>query len=93
MSGCPGGAVAVGYIPSESFTAENMAGVIISAINRTGFASFGATAKLRGGKTIFLDGAPLDPANPDPAQAVQAITPGRSRPSTWRASATRPATS
>ena len=66
----------VEYIPSESFTAENMAGAIISAINRTGFAAFGATAKLRGGKTIFLDGAPLDPANPDPAQAVQAITAG-----------------
>ena len=79
VTGVPGGAVAIEYIPSESFTAENMAGVIISAINRTGFSSFGATAKLRGGKTIFLDGALLDPANPDPAQAVQAITPAAIR--------------
>ena len=70
-----------------------MAGAIIGAINRTGFAAFGATAKLRGGKTIFLDGALLDPANPDPAQAVQAITPARSRRNSWPAFATRPATS
>ncbi|HPM81171.1 MAG TPA: tandem-95 repeat protein, partial [Candidatus Anammoximicrobium sp.] len=76
VSGVPGGAVAIEYIPSESFTAENMAGVIISAINRTGFSSFVAMAKLRGGRTIFLDGAQLDPANPNPAQAIEAVTAG-----------------
>jgi hypothetical protein len=76
VTGVPGGAVAVPYVPDQSFTAENMAGAVISAVNRTGFAGFGATAKLRGGNTIFLDNARLNAANPDPDDAVQVITAG-----------------
>ncbi|TVS14763.1 MAG: hypothetical protein EA424_18305, partial [Planctomycetaceae bacterium] len=74
VTGVPGGAVAIPYIPSASFTAENMAGAIISAINRTGFADFEARAKLRGGNTIFLDGAMMNPSLPNPDDAVQSIT-------------------
>ncbi|MCY2991686.1 MAG: right-handed parallel beta-helix repeat-containing protein, partial [Planctomycetota bacterium] len=79
VAGVVGGAVPLPYVPWASFTAENMAGTILNAINNTGFAAFGATATVRGGKTVFLDGAALDPVSPDPAQAVTAITVGAIR--------------
>jgi hypothetical protein len=76
VTGVPGGAVAIPYIPAASFTAENMAGAIISAVNRTGFAEFQARAKLRGGNTMFLDGARMNLDSPNPQDAVEVITEG-----------------
>lgn len=56
QSGVSGGAIPIVYTPWAKFTAEDMAGVIINAINGT---SFSATARSRGSETIFLNGASI----------------------------------
>jgi VCBS repeat-containing protein len=50
-SGIEGGAVPVVYVPDRSFTGDDMAGVIINAIN---FSDSNVFARLRAGSTIFL---------------------------------------
>jgi VCBS repeat-containing protein len=54
QSGVSGGATPIVYTPWAKFTAVDMAGVIINAINGT---SFAAKARSRGSETIFLSGA------------------------------------
>lgn len=56
QSGVSGGAIPIVYTPWAKFTADDMAGVIINAINGTGFS---ATARSRGSETIFLTGASI----------------------------------
>jgi VCBS repeat-containing protein len=56
QSGVSGGAIPIVYTPSAKFTADDMAGVIINAINGTAFA---ADARSRGSETIFLTGASI----------------------------------
>jgi VCBS repeat-containing protein len=56
QSGVSGGAIPIVYTPWAKFTSDDMAGVIINAVNGTGFS---ATARSRGSETIFLTGASI----------------------------------
>ncbi|MFM7842964.1 MAG: hypothetical protein ACKPEY_01870, partial [Planctomycetota bacterium] len=56
LSGVPGGAVAVNFIPDVTYSDEQMAARIIEAINlHSGNRSTGVTASLRGGSTVYVD--------------------------------------
>ena len=69
QSGVSGGAIPIVYTPWARFTSEDMAGVIINAINGTGFS---ATARSRGSETIFLTGASI--VNDIDSIEIQGIT-------------------
>ncbi|MBM4001407.1 MAG: tandem-95 repeat protein [Planctomycetes bacterium] len=57
LTGVPGGAVAVNFIPTASFLGSQMALSVLRAINNSSLTN--VLASVRGGSTLFLDG--VDP--------------------------------